>query len=137
MVTRGWLLDLYADEADGLVLWLLDEDGARRRLCQDFPITFYAHGPFPRLRALWRCLTQEALAGVHPSQVRLGRVTRQDLFAGELELLAVTVANPALQPRLFWQVARRFPDLAYYDADIPLGLRYAAVIGLLGELFPA
>jgi hypothetical protein len=39
---RGWLLDLYADasadEADGLVLWLLAEDGRRLRLTQPFPI---------------------------------------------------------------------------------------------------
>ena len=48
----GWLLDLYPD-ADGLTLWLLGDDGARRRLHHAFPVTFYAAGPFPRLRALW------------------------------------------------------------------------------------
>jgi hypothetical protein len=32
----GWLLDVYADPQDGLVLWLLCEDGARRRLRQPF-----------------------------------------------------------------------------------------------------
>jgi DNA polymerase-2 len=123
---RGWLLDLYADETDGLVLWLLDEDGSRRRLCQDFPITFYAHGPFPRLRALWRFLQNQ------PIGVQLARVVQEDLFAGLLDVLAVEVANPAMQPRLFRQVVRRFPDLTYYDADIPLGLRYAAVF----DIFP-
>lgn len=126
MVHRGWLLDLYADEADGLVLWLLDEDGRRRRLCQDFPITFYAHGPFPRLRELWRFLQNQ------PISVRLARTCREDVFVGPLDVLAVEVANPALQPRLFRQVVRRFPDLTYYDADIPLGLRYAAVF----DIFP-
>ncbi|MCA9941957.1 MAG: hypothetical protein H6656_01020 [Ardenticatenaceae bacterium] len=131
---RGWVLDLYADEADGLVLWLLADDGRRLRLTQQFPITFYAHGPFPRLRALWRFLQQHpaALASVPPSQLHLSRITRQDLFAGPLDVLAVEVANPALQPRLFRQVARWFPDLTYYDADIPLGLRYTAVF----DIFP-
>ncbi|MCB8975819.1 MAG: hypothetical protein H6657_00120 [Ardenticatenaceae bacterium] len=123
---RGWLLDLYADEADGLVFWLLAEDGRRLRLTQPFPITFYAHGPFPRLRALWRFLQQQ------PVPVQLARTVRADLFAGPLDLLAVEAANPALQPRLFHQVVRRFPDLTYYDADIPLGLRYAAVY----DIFP-
>ena len=118
---RGWLLDLYADEADGLILWLLDEDGSRRRLTQEFSITFYAYGPFPRLRALWRFLRGQ------PIGVQLARIVREDLFAGPLDLMAVEVANPALQPRLFRQAVRRFPDLTYYDADIPLGLRYAAV----------
>ncbi|MCC6604736.1 MAG: hypothetical protein IT327_16120 [Anaerolineae bacterium] len=123
---RGWLLDLYADEADGLVLWLLAEDGRRLRLTQHFSLTFYAHGPFPRLRALWRFLQQQ------PVGVQLARTVRQDLFAGPLDVLAVTVANPALQPHLFRQVTRCFPDLTYYDADIPLGLRYAAVF----DVFP-
>ena len=40
----GWLLDVYADPQEGLVLWLLEEDGARRRLHQPFPVTFYAAG---------------------------------------------------------------------------------------------
>ena len=123
---RGWLLDLYADETDGLVFWLLAEDGRRLRLTQPFPISFYAHGPFPRLRALWRFLQQQ------PIPVQLARTVRADLFAGPLDLLAVEVANPALQPRLFHQVVRRFPDLTYYDADISLGLRYAAVY----DIFP-
>ncbi len=121
---HGWLLDLYADETDGLVFWLLDEDGSRRRLTQDFPITFYAHGPFPRLRELWRFLRGQ------PIGVQLARMVREDLFAGPLDLMAVEVANPALQPRLFRQVVRRFPDLTCYDADIPLGLRYAGVFNV-------
>ncbi|MCP4418851.1 MAG: hypothetical protein GY805_19720, partial [Chloroflexi bacterium] len=123
---RGWLLDLYADEEDGLVLWLLDEDGTRRRLYQDFPITFYAHGAFSRLRALWHFLRSQ------PIEVRLSRSCREDLFVGELDVLAVEVSNPTLQLRLFRQVVRRFPDLTYYDTDIPLGLRYAAIF----DLFP-
>lgn len=123
---HGWLLDLYADETDGLVFWLLAEDGRRLRLTQQFPITFYAHGPFPRLRALWRFLQQQ------PIPVGLSRTVREDLFTGPLDVLAVEVANPALQARLFRHVARCFPDLTYYDADIPLGLRYAAVY----DVFP-
>ena len=129
---RGWLLDLYADETDGLVLWLLAADGRRLRLTQPFPITFYAHGPFPRLRTLWRFLQNAPLAGIPPGQLHLSRVTRTDLFAGPLDVLAVEVANPAIQLRLFHRVARCFPDLTYYDADVPLGLRYAAAY----DIFP-
>ena len=50
-VVLGWLLDMYTDPRDGLVLWLLEEDednpdgGRRIRLTQPFPITFYAAGP--------------------------------------------------------------------------------------------
>ena len=46
MIERtGWLLDLYEDPLGGLALWFLDDDGARRRLRQRFPVTFYASGP--------------------------------------------------------------------------------------------
>ena len=117
---QGWLLDLYAGEKDGLVLWLLDEDGQRRRLTQSFPITFYVAGPFSRLRELWRYLQANELP------LRLERVNRQDLFSGPVDVLAVQVANPAQQPRLFGQVIGRFPELDYFDADIPITVRYAA-----------
>ena len=49
----GWLLDVYADTQQGLVLWLADDVGSRHRLTYPFSITFYAGGPFPRLRP-WR-----------------------------------------------------------------------------------
>ncbi len=120
---RGWLLDVYADGRCGLVVWLLDEDGARRRLHQPFPVTFYAAGPFPRLRALWRFLQ------TRPSTPRLGRTRRRDLFSGDVDVMTITVPNPAHLPRLARQVTGRFPDLVYYDVDIPLSLRYAAATG--------
>jgi DNA polymerase-2 len=133
----GWLLDLYADPQDGLALWLMEESdaiavkdpaqassGPRYRLRQSFPITFYAAGPTPRLRALWKYLhSQEAF-------INLSRTERRDLFQPKpVTLLAIQVPNPAHQPRLFARISREFPDLTYYDADIPLPLRHAAVYG--------
>lgn len=121
----GWLLDLFADPRGGVVLWVLGDDGQRHRLRQPFPVTFYAAGPAARLRALWRFLRAQ------PLPVALARRQRRDLFQPEpIDLLAVEVAQPSLQPRLFRQVAQNFPDLIYYDADIPLSLRYAAVHGV-------
>jgi len=118
----GWLLDVYPDPEDGLVLWLLDESGARLRLRQSFPVTFYAAGAFPRLRALWRFLESRPVV--------LSRAARQDLFVGEVPVLAIRVGNPVAQTALFHEVVRAFPDLDYYDADLPLPLRAAAVYGL-------
>ncbi len=123
---RGWLLDVYGDEQEGLILWLLGEDGERRRFSHSFPITFYAAGPFPRLRQLWRYVRS------HPFPTRLERARRKDLFSGELDVLAIQVLNPVVQPQLFQDVIRQFPDLDYYDADIPLALRF----GVAHELFP-
>jgi DNA polymerase II len=118
----GWLLDVYDDPQDGAVLWLLGKDGARHRLHQDFPVTFYAAGPAPQLRALWRFLEEQ------PTQVELDRQERRDLFYPEpVTVLCARVLQPALLPRLFQEAAQRFPTLSFYDADLAFSLRYAAV----------
>jgi DNA polymerase-2 len=122
----GWLLDIYADSKDGVVLWLLGEDGKRHRLRHWLPITFYATGPEKRLRQLW-CYLQS-----QPVPVNLERTQREDLFAGMRTVLAVQVPNAAAQEGLFQEAARFFPDLDYYDADVPLALRYGAAY----EIFP-
>ena len=122
MEHTGWLLDLFADPQGGVILWLLGDDGKRYRLLQRFPITFYAAGPALRLRALWRFLENQ------PIPVTLSRTQRRDLFQPQpLTVLAIRVERSALQPRLFQQLVQKFPDLTYYDADIQLTLRYAAI----------
>jgi DNA polymerase-2 len=115
----GWLLDLYPNETS-MTLWLLGDDGQRRRFTHDFPVTFYAAGTAPRLRALWK-----SIQGMDGS-ITLGRAERRDLFAGMIPVLAATPRQPANLQSLFQKVAASHPDLTYYDADIPLALRYAA-----------
>ncbi len=122
----GWLLDLYAHHQEGAALWVLGEDGTRYRLRHNMPVAFYASGPFERLRQLWRYLQMQPIA------VRLERTQREDLFVGMITVLAVQTLNAAEQPGLFRDLAGRFPDLDYYDADIPLALRYAVAY----DLFP-
>ena len=102
-----------------MVVWFIAEDGTRRRLHIDLQVTFYASGPFPRLRQLWRDLRHQSIP------VTLARVLRRDLFAGEIDLLAVTT-DVAQQARLFYRVLRRFPELTYYDADIDPALQLVA-----------
>ncbi len=133
----GWLLDVYSDPdpQGGVVLWLLSDDGERRRLRQPFAVTFYAAGPSPRLRDLWRFLQAGDLYpadGRAPQQtepVQLERAERRDLFQGAIPVLAARFERPADQPRLFRRAAQAFPDLTFYDADLPLALRHAAVFG--------
>ena len=124
---HGWLLDLFDEPGGGVVLWLLGEDGQRHRLHQDFPVTFYAAGPSPRLRQLWQHLLAQ------PVPVQLGREERRDLFRPDpVTVLSIRVERPADQPPLFQQLARLFPDLTWYDADLHLSLRYAARHGTFG-----
>jgi DNA polymerase-2 len=118
----GWLLDLFAGTQGGIVLWLVGEDGQRRRLTQDFPVTFYAAGEPARLRQLWRFLQAQ------PEEVELERSERRDIFAPQpVEVLQATMPQTAAQPAVFQRVAREFPELAYYDADLPLTTRHAAI----------
>jgi DNA polymerase-2 len=118
----GWLLDLYDDPQAGVVLWFALESGERLRLHQPFPIIFSAAGPAERLRAAWRWLQQQ------PEQVNLSRSQGHDLFISQpVTLLSIEVPNAAAQPRLFQHMAEVFPDLTYYNADVNLALRFAAV----------
>ena len=122
--TTGWLLDLYEDRQDGVVVWLLGEDGQRQRFRQPFPITFYASGPAERLRALWAYLE------VQPIPLHLARVEKREVDSPQpLPVLAVEVARPVDQPLLFRRAAADFPDLDYFDADLQLSLRHAASFG--------
>ncbi len=113
----GWLLDVYAEE-DGVTLWLLTDDDIRLRLRMDFDITFYAAGDFSLLRQAWIFLNGK--------DVRLKRTVRRDLFLGERDVMAVTTSNPAGLQKLFRELQRQFPSLDYYDADIPITLRFVA-----------
>ena len=119
----GWLLDLYAHATSGVVLWLLCDDGQRRCLHQDFPVTFYAAGASHRLRELWKFLEKQ------PQPIRLARDERRDLFSGATVVLAATLDSPATLPPLFQTLTKLFPDLTFYDADLHVALRHAAIHG--------
>jgi DNA polymerase-2 len=122
-IFTGWLLDLYADEKD-VSLWLLDDDGQRRHLTHTFPAVFYAAGSPTQLRTLWQWFSSQKI------QVRLARTERLDVFEGLITVLAVEVLHAPQLDALFRQVATAFPNLVYYDIDIPLSLRYAAALGV-------
>lgn len=119
----GWLLDLYPDPENGIVVWLLCDDGQRRCLRQDFPVTFYAAGQSHRLRDLWKFLASQ------PIPIELARTERKDLFTGPTIVLAASLGVPALLPELFQKLTGNFPDLIFYDADLHIALRHAAVYG--------
>ncbi len=110
----GWLFDVYEHPERGITLWLISDSGERLRLRMDFPVTFYAAGDFPRLREAWRSIGNKA---------KLARVQRRDLFLGERDVMSVTVD---CTENIFRELHGHFPDLDYYDADIPISLRFIA-----------
>lgn len=126
---RGWVLDIFAGH-EGIIVWFISDDGRRLRLHQPFPVTFYAAGANARLRALWIWLRQQ------PERMQLQRDLRRDLFALDpVTVLAITVEEAAEQSRLFHRAAEAFPDLNFYDADLQLSLRFAAVTGVFPMVY--
>ena len=119
----GWLFDLYAHPAKGIVLWLVGEDGKPYSLYQNFETLFYARGSDSRLHDLGLFLRNK-----YPKEdVRLTRVTtKEDLFDGPQVVMGIGVSNFTQYNKLFREVRESFSDLIFYDADIPLTVRYAA-----------
>jgi DNA polymerase-2 len=119
----GWLFDVYDHPEGGIVLWVITDSGERLRLRMDFPVTFYAAGDFKLLRAAWSLLKGKA---------QLARVKRRDLFLGERDVMQVTLTDNG---NLIYELQTQFPALDYYDADIPITLRFIAQTGvhLLGR----
>ena len=118
----GWLFDLYSNPRHSITVWLLSEDGISHSFEQEFNITFYMGGPFHRLRQLWKHLQEK--------QVILSRTERDDLYSGKKNVLKVEVPSFSAFEELFKEMQPRFPDLSYYDVDIPLILRYAAAFNV-------
>jgi DNA polymerase-2 len=117
----GWLFDLYAHPTKGVVLWLAGEDGKRYSFHQEFETVFYASGSVQRLHELGVFLRRN----YERKNVRLERVTKEDLFVGPQEVLGIRVSYPDLYKKLFASVYQNFSDLIFYDVDIPLTVRYA------------
>ncbi len=120
-------MDVYTRPEGELVCWLLSEDGQRWLLPMDFPVTFYAAGSPAVLRQAWRFLQDDG--------VRLSRQVRRDLFHGERVVLAVMVNLPGRLAEVYRRLAQTFPILDYYDADLPLVVRFVAhtQVPLLGR----
>lgn len=121
---RGWLLDLYEDEQDGVRLWFILDDHSRICLHWPLPVTFYVFGPPERLHAV--CLAVRGAAGL----IRQSRAEKTDVFKPEpLSVLRLEMDNPVRQRRLFQQLKQKFPDLIYYDADLGVHIHHAAKHG--------
>ncbi len=114
----GWLLDLYPGGEAGLKVWMLTDDDEHLCLEIAFPVTIYAVGDFALLRQAWVYLKRR--------DVVLERQRRRDLFSGDLDVLAITVPRPDRVNPLYYDLTEHFPMLDFYDADIPLSLRFAA-----------
>ncbi len=119
-----WILDLYEDPENGVCIWCIQEDGQRCRFQQDFPVTFHAAGATKNLQTL-----KQYLLNRHPN-VETGFEEHRDVFqTAPVRTLAMQVPQPARVRPLFFEIEKKFPDLNWYDVDIPLWIRHGAVWG--------
>ncbi len=124
---NGWLLDLYEDNDDGVRLWFIMESGERLGLRQSFPTDFYAYGKPERLHQC--CLFLRRRPGV----LSLSKETKTDVFKPEpLCVLRVGMNGPKSLTECFRAAANEFPDLTWYNADLSVQVRHAAMY----ETFP-
>jgi DNA polymerase-2 len=122
----GWLLSIYADRDDGVVLWVVGDDGTRKRLTQSLLTTFYVGGPQATLAAIANHLNQDLYrAHVFP-------IDRADLYDGPQNVLAIQTANPVYQQQLVRELRLRFRSHRprFYDTAVPLSIRYAVAHGV-------
>ena len=122
----GWLLSIYADEQEGVVLWVLGEDGTRRRLTHSILSAFYIGGEQDTIKKVASYLERDAF------RAHVFLTERTDLYDGPQDVLAVQTANPVFQQHLANDLKRRFSDqrLRFYDTNIPLTVRYAVTHGV-------
>jgi DNA polymerase-2 len=116
----GWLLDLFEDPQSGIILWFIGKDGQRIRLRQEFSVTWYVAGAEKDLRALHSFLQAQTM----PLKDTITK--RKDLYKRDLISVLAVEMQPSGISMLVRNVAKRFPNLDLYNADIPIAIRYAA-----------
>jgi DNA polymerase-2 len=120
----GWLFDAYP-AGQGMTVWMIDANGRPHALQDSFNPAFYIHGPREQLRAAWRTLRRQG------GPITLKRTERIDLFLDHaIEVLEVRVHAPSQLMRVFRRIRQAFPDLTYYDVDIPIPQRYVLDRGI-------
>ena len=123
MIKRnGWLIDLYEHPTKGVVLWLAGEDGKPYSFYQEFETVFYARGEAQQLHNLGVFIRAKCSKEI----VRLTRDTKDDLFDGPQEVMGIGAHNGKTFGKLFREVQENFPNLIYYNVDVPFTVRYAA-----------
>jgi DNA polymerase elongation subunit (family B) len=115
----AWILDLYP-APEGMVLWLKTEDGRALRAADEMPMSFFIAAEPSILRAAWK-----EISGWKKG-LRLARERRFEIHRGEeIDLLGVTAPGPIPYRAAVREALARWPDLAFYNADLDPALVYA------------
>jgi len=108
----GWLLDAYAIP-EGMAVWLIADDGRRLRVVEPWRPTAYLKAPRGEAERVRDWLEAQGTA------VELAPAVRRDLMSGrEVAVSALRIGNAERLVPLLAGAMRRFPDFAFYNADI-------------------
>ncbi len=109
----GWLFDLYPRGGE-MVLWFVTAEGASVRVVDPFAMEFFVEGP---KTALARCVEALERAG---DALPVGWTQREDIWSGKpRDVFALRASDIQTWKRTLPGYARRFPDVSWYNADLP------------------
>ena len=115
---RGWLFDAYPSP-QGMVVWIITEEGRRLRLTDDFRPAFYFDGPPDEARTAFLFLSREK------TSITVRPVERLELFRGEsIPVMQVTFEDPTQFGRVVKKLIRMSGRLNLYNCDIGLPQLY-------------
>ncbi|MGH7275304.1 MAG: DNA polymerase domain-containing protein [Nitrospiria bacterium] len=115
---RGWLFDVYPS-SEGMVLWVITEEGQRLKLIDSFHPSFYFDGPSNELRKVFLLLSREA------TSITAKQVERIEFFSGEsIPVVQVTLQNPTRFSSVVKEVTHISGQLNLYNCDISLPQLY-------------
>ena len=115
---RGWLLDVYPAQ-DGMVVWLLGEDGRRLRTVDPFVPTFYLTASPSTLGPILKLLRHA------PCRISTRYVDRYELGAHRpLRVLEISVHAPSQFASVTRQLIQTCPDTQFFHVDVSLPQRY-------------
>ena len=120
----GWLFSVYANQEDGAVLWLIAEDGERRRLCMPYKTAFYlAARKFSDLNSVYAQLISWS------KPPKMVYCFKRDLFKGLRMVLQIQAPDPITLEGIFYTLHKHAKGIQFYNAKIPFSVRFGGETG--------
>ncbi len=111
-----YLFDVYPVPG-GMAVWVLADDGTRRRLVHPWAPRLYYTGNDTALRQA------DAVLRTLRTSITTQPTVRRDLLRGEIPVVEVSIADPMAFPRVVAHLAR-LDGLTFYNCDVALPQMY-------------
>ncbi len=115
---KGWLFDVYPCP-DGMVVWIITQEGERLKLVDPFHPSFYFDGPPQEFSKVFLLLSREK------THIAVKQVERIEFFSGKpMPVMQVIVQDPTQYQKIVNKVIRSSDQLSLYNCDISLPQLY-------------